>query len=206
MRPACSPSGCGSALKKRWPPAVFKALLDHEVKAKSGDGRRRVPAPARPFADPRRERRGAVAQDLGRSRRASATSRRACATSPAPTPCPRPRCASCCSGWPRLGRVVEVAPDQYLPAARGGRDDRHRPRLRATTSPPREFRDKLDNGRKVAILILEFFDRHGITDPPRRPAPHGAAEAGAVRPGALYGWIIYCCDWRLISRFSVFCC
>jgi selenocysteine-specific elongation factor len=26
-----------------------------------------------------------------------------------------------------------------------------------------EFRDKLDNGRKVAILILEFFDRHGIT-------------------------------------------
>jgi selenocysteine-specific elongation factor len=26
-----------------------------------------------------------------------------------------------------------------------------------------EFRDQLDNGRKVAILILEFFDRHGVT-------------------------------------------
>jgi len=26
-----------------------------------------------------------------------------------------------------------------------------------------EFRDKLDNGRKLAILILEFFDRYGIT-------------------------------------------
>jgi selenocysteine-specific elongation factor len=26
-----------------------------------------------------------------------------------------------------------------------------------------EFRDRLDNGRKVAIQILEFFDRHGLT-------------------------------------------
>ena len=26
-----------------------------------------------------------------------------------------------------------------------------------------EFRDRLDNGRKVAIQILEFFDRHGVT-------------------------------------------
>src|SRR5208337_1957396 len=26
-----------------------------------------------------------------------------------------------------------------------------------------EFRDRLNNGRKVAIQILEFFDRHGFT-------------------------------------------
>jgi selenocysteine-specific elongation factor len=26
-----------------------------------------------------------------------------------------------------------------------------------------QFRDRLDNGRKVAIQILEFFDRHGFT-------------------------------------------
>jgi selenocysteine-specific elongation factor len=26
-----------------------------------------------------------------------------------------------------------------------------------------EFRDRLDNGRKVAIQVLEFFDRHGVT-------------------------------------------
>ena len=26
-----------------------------------------------------------------------------------------------------------------------------------------EFRDRLDNGRKVAIQILDFFDRHGVT-------------------------------------------
>jgi selenocysteine-specific elongation factor len=26
-----------------------------------------------------------------------------------------------------------------------------------------QFRDRLDNGRKVAVQILEFFDRHGVT-------------------------------------------
>jgi selenocysteine-specific elongation factor len=26
-----------------------------------------------------------------------------------------------------------------------------------------DLRDRLDNGRKVAIQILEFFDRHGVT-------------------------------------------
>jgi selenocysteine-specific elongation factor len=26
-----------------------------------------------------------------------------------------------------------------------------------------QFRDRLDNGRKVAIQILDFFDRHGLT-------------------------------------------
>ena len=26
-----------------------------------------------------------------------------------------------------------------------------------------EFRDRMDNGRKVAIQILDFFDRHGVT-------------------------------------------
>jgi selenocysteine-specific elongation factor len=25
------------------------------------------------------------------------------------------------------------------------------------------FRDRVDSGRKVAIQVLEFFDRHGIT-------------------------------------------
>ncbi len=28
---------------------------------------------------------------------------------------------------------------------------------------PRQFRDRLDNGRKVAIQILEYFDRQGFT-------------------------------------------
>jgi selenocysteine-specific elongation factor len=46
-----------------------------------------------------------------------------------------------------------------------------------------QFRDKLDNGRKVAILILEFFDRHGITirrGDVRRTVPQKLAQFGPV--------------------------
>ena len=67
----------------------------------------------------------------------------------------------------RMGKVDEVAHDHFF--------------LRetvaemvgivvdlGTTSPngqftAAQFRDRLDNGRKVAIQILEFFDRHGVT-------------------------------------------
>jgi selenocysteine-specific elongation factor len=67
----------------------------------------------------------------------------------------------------RLGRVDEVAHDHFF--------------LRDTVAEMVEivvdlaaraadgqfsaalFRDRLDNGRKVAIQILEFFDRHGVT-------------------------------------------
>jgi selenocysteine-specific elongation factor len=67
----------------------------------------------------------------------------------------------------RMGRVEEVAHDHFF--------------LRTTVAemagiaaaiaagkPSGEFtaadlRDRLDNGRKVAIQILEFFDRHGVT-------------------------------------------
>ena len=67
----------------------------------------------------------------------------------------------------RLGRVDEVAHDHFF--------------LRATVCQmaviaaglsqaapdgmftAAQFRDRLDNGRKVAIQILDFFDRHGLT-------------------------------------------
>ena len=41
-----------------------------------------------------------------------------------------------------------------------------------------DFRDQLDNGRKVAIQILEFFDRHGFQNPPPGYAAH---QSGARR-------------------------
>ena len=44
-----------------------------------------------------------------------------------------------------------------------------------------QFRDRLDNGRKVAIQILEFFDRHGITlrrGDLRRPVPQKLDQNG----------------------------
>jgi selenocysteine-specific elongation factor len=65
----------------------------------------------------------------------------------------------------RMGQVVEIAPDHFF--------------LRETVAEmaaiaadavdtegmltAAAFRDRLDNGRKVAILILEFFDKAGIT-------------------------------------------
>ena len=67
----------------------------------------------------------------------------------------------------RMGRVDEIAHDHFF--------------LRATTAEmvalaadvaarsadgwftAARFRDRMDNGRKVAIQILDFFDRHGVT-------------------------------------------
>jgi selenocysteine-specific elongation factor len=67
----------------------------------------------------------------------------------------------------RMGRLIEVAPDQFflsetvaemagIAAAIG----ETRP---AGTLTAAEFRDRLANGRKVAIQVLEFFDRAGVT-------------------------------------------
>ncbi|MBK5957632.1 selenocysteine-specific translation elongation factor [Rhodoplanes elegans] len=66
----------------------------------------------------------------------------------------------------RTGRVDEVAHDHYF--LRGtvaemvtiARDLADQPSGVFTAA---QFRDRLDNGRKVAIQILEFFDRHGVT-------------------------------------------
>ena len=44
-----------------------------------------------------------------------------------------------------------------------------------------DFRDQLDNGRKVAIQILEFFDRHGLT---RR---NGDLRAVVKAPDLVFG-------------------
>jgi selenocysteine-specific elongation factor len=49
-----------------------------------------------------------------------------------------------------VAEMVEIAVDLAAKAANG----------QFTAA---EFRDRLDNGRKVAIQILEFFDRHGVT-------------------------------------------
>jgi selenocysteine-specific elongation factor len=67
----------------------------------------------------------------------------------------------------RMGRLIEVAPDQFflsetvaemagIAAAIAEVDP-------AGTLTAARFRDRLANGRKVAILVLEFFDRVGLT-------------------------------------------
>ena len=67
----------------------------------------------------------------------------------------------------RLGRVDEVAHDHFFLratvaemvdiVARLGKENRQGEFTAA------QFRDQVENGRKVAIQILEFFDRHGVT-------------------------------------------
>jgi selenocysteine-specific elongation factor len=67
----------------------------------------------------------------------------------------------------RVGSVLELAPDHFFPcetvaemagiAAALAKDD-SAGRLTAAA-----FRDRLGNGRKVAIQILEYFDRVGLT-------------------------------------------
>jgi selenocysteine-specific elongation factor len=90
----------------------------------------------------------------------------------------------------RLGRVDEVAHDHFF--------------LRATvqemvgividvaahtehgTFTAAQFRDRVENGRKVAIQILDFFDRHGITrkqDDLRRVNRHGLDLFGPQQHG-----------------------
>jgi selenocysteine-specific elongation factor len=65
----------------------------------------------------------------------------------------------------RMGQVIEVAPDHFFlrdtvaeMAAIAGEAADAGGLLTAAA-----FRDRLDNGRKVAIQILEFFDKAGIT-------------------------------------------
>ncbi len=67
----------------------------------------------------------------------------------------------------RVGSLLELAPDHFFLreavaemagiAATLAKDD---PARQLTAAA---FRDRLDNGRKVAIQVLEYFDRVGFT-------------------------------------------
>ena len=67
----------------------------------------------------------------------------------------------------RLGLVDEVAHDHFFLRTTVHEMARIAADLAARAADGRftaaQFRDRLDNGRKVAIQILEFFDRQGVT-------------------------------------------
>ncbi len=67
----------------------------------------------------------------------------------------------------RIGRLDEVAHDHFFLRGTVAEMVEIANRLAASTPGGQfsaaQFRDQLDNGRKVAIQILEFFDRHGVT-------------------------------------------
>jgi selenocysteine-specific elongation factor len=169
------------AMKKRWPVSVFRALVDHEVQAKTiaVDGPvLRLPGHSLKLGTRDEALWKKISAELIRERFRP----------------PRVRDFADEHGVPeadvrrlmqrlaKLGRVVEVAHDQYflrpvvaemVGVAHGfGRD-----------FTAAEFRDKLDNGRKVAILVLEFFDRHGVTvrrGDLRRTVPQKLGQFGAI--------------------------
>jgi selenocysteine-specific elongation factor len=66
----------------------------------------------------------------------------------------------------RMGELVEVAPDHFFPRETVAEMAVIAADVAAAegTVTAAAFRDRLDNGRKVAIQILEFFDRTGVTE------------------------------------------
>ena len=149
------------ALKKRWPPVVFAALLEREVAAKTVtvDGALvRLPGHSLKLGAKDEVLWQKIAGDLGRDRFKPPRVRDFAQIYDAPEPNVRRLLRQLA----KIGRVVEVAPDQFflrpvvaemIGIAHGLGND----------FTAAQFRDRLDNGRKLAILILEFFDRHGIT-------------------------------------------
>ncbi|HTR12595.1 MAG TPA: selenocysteine-specific translation elongation factor [Roseiarcus sp.] len=67
----------------------------------------------------------------------------------------------------RMGKVDEIAHDHFFSRQTVAEMASVARKLALTASNGQfaaaQFRDRLDNGRKVAIQVLEFFDRHGLT-------------------------------------------
>ena len=113
MRPACSPSGCASALKKRWPAPVFQALLDQEVRAKTVmvDGPfLRLPGHSLTLGARDEALWKKISADLIRERFKPPRVRDFAQGYDVPEADVRKLMRQLA----RLGRVVEVAPDQYF--------------------------------------------------------------------------------------------
>jgi selenocysteine-specific elongation factor len=148
-------------LKRRWPAPVFKALLDQEIQAKkvTVDGAfLRLPGHSLKLGARDEALWQKMSAEMVRDRFKPPRVRDFAQAYSVPETDTR----KLLQRLAKLGRVVELAPDHYFlrPAVAEmigivngfGRD-----------FTAAEFRDRLDNGRKVAIQILEFFDRHGIT-------------------------------------------
>lgn len=159
--PGLQPERLRVALTQRFPSPVFQALLEREVAARTvtiDGGFARLPGHSLKL--------GARDEALWKKMSAELTRERFrpprvrdFAQAYGET---EPNVRKVLRQLARLGRVVEVAPDQFflrpVVAEMIAIADSLGPDFTAA-----QFRDRLDNGRKVAILILEFFDRHGIT-------------------------------------------
>ena len=167
------------SLKRRWPAPVFKALLDQEIRAKTVvvDGAfLRLPGHSLKLGARDEALWQKISADLTRDRFKPPRVRDFAQAYSATEPDTR----RLLQRLSKLGRVVEVAPDHFflrpVVAEMIGIANAFDHEFSAA-----EFRDKLDNGRKLAIQILEFFDRHGITirrGDLRRAVPQKAGQYG----------------------------
>jgi selenocysteine-specific elongation factor len=159
--PGLQPERLRVTMKQRWPAPVFQALLEREVAAKTAvldGGFVRLPGHALKLGARDEALWKKISAELTRERfRPPRVRDFAQAYGEA-----EPNVRKLLRQVARLGRVVEVAPDQFflrsVVAEMIAIADALGPDFTAA-----QFRDRLDNGRKVAIQILEFFDRHGIT-------------------------------------------
>ncbi len=94
----------------------------------------------------------------------------------------------------RLGRVDQIRPDHFFTRATTAEMVTIVREVAAQTEHGEfvagSFRDRVNNGRKVAIEILEFFDRHGVTirrGDLRRINPHRLDLFGLSVPDAENG-------------------
>jgi len=159
--PGLQPERLRVTLKRRWPIPVFRILLGREVHAKkvTVDGPfLRIPGHSLTLGPKDEALWNKIAAELRRERFKPPRVRDFAQAYSVPEPDMR----RLLQRMARIGRVVELAPDQYFlrPVVAEMIGIAHAFGRDFTAA---EFRDKLDNGRKVAILILEFFDRHGVT-------------------------------------------
>lgn len=171
------------ALKRRWPAPVFQVLLDQEIRAKTVvvDGAfLRLPGHSLKLGARDEALWQKMSAEMVRDRFKPPRVRDFAEAYDVPEPDVR----RILQRLAKIGRVVELAQDHYF--------------LRPTVAEmigiahafgrdftAAEFRDKLDNGRKVAIQILEFFDRQGITmrrGDFRRTAPQKLERYGPLPP------------------------
>ncbi|MBN9541146.1 MAG: selenocysteine-specific translation elongation factor, partial [Alphaproteobacteria bacterium] len=147
------------ALKRRWPAPVFQVLLDQEIRAKTvvvDAAYLRLPGHSLKLGARDEALWQKMSGEMVRDRFKPPRVRDFAQAYDVPEPDVR----RILQRLAKIGRVVELAQDHYF--------------LRPTVAEmigiahafgrdftAADFRDKLDNGRKVAIQILEFFDRQG---------------------------------------------
>lgn len=165
-QPGLQPERLRAMLPGRLPPTAFRALLETVL----GRGTVEQDGPwlrlttHRPTLSPQDERTWAQLQPLLAAERFRPPRTRDLARALA---MPEPAMRALLKRVGRMGRLIEIAHDHFflretvvemvaVAAALAEAD----PSGMLTAA---RFRDALDNGRKVAIQILEFFDRAGVT-------------------------------------------